>query len=88
MVFSVKVEFKSNVRSDSNVDAASIKIDEIKNHTAIAYAMRGASSDALLPLSKVVDSVIPITVINSEEADHQGPRRVRAYLLFMSRLAR
>ena len=88
MVFSVNVEFNINALSDSNADAASIRIDETRNQTAIANAMRGASSPALLPLSAVVERVIPTTVINKEEADHQGPRTVRAYLLFISRRAR
>jgi hypothetical protein len=84
IVFSENVEFSNNVRSDSNVDADSIKTDEIRNQTDIANAMRGASNEALLPLSSEVESVIPTTVMNSEEADHHGPRRVRTYLLLIS----
>ena len=88
MVFSENLEFNSKVRSDSKADADSISTEEIKNQTDIPNAIRGASSDALLPLNAVVESVIPNIVINSEDADHHGPSSVLTYLLFMSRRAR
>ena len=59
--------------SETKVSVASDNTAEINVQKPIATAIFGDWSKALFPVRRPVDKDMPITTINKDEADHQGP---------------